>query len=300
MEKRQIPTDAELNAIVNYDATFPFILSIDDLDEYNKGFVNWHKQPTIEISIVYEGAVSVNVLENSRIVTAGDGFLIMPGYLHSIRPAEGYTAAKYYTLIFHPRILYGFRDSFFELTYYRPMVSANAPCYLFGGDEAWTGPLYEKLAWIRDNYSAVPQTRLAVQRLLQDAWMLLAGHLTQRSKQVTTPHNTKKILDLVGYIHAHHAERFSLSDMAKDVSMSRNECCRYFKKMMNMTITEYLTEHRLAQALALLETSNLSITEIAQRVGFCDASYFIKVFRQMTGVTPKAYARHQPGKREML
>ena len=47
MTKRQIPIDKEMNAIVELDNSFRFMLSLDDLSEYNKGFVNWHKQPTI-------------------------------------------------------------------------------------------------------------------------------------------------------------------------------------------------------------------------------------------------------------
>lgn len=50
--------------------------------------------------------------------------------------------------------------------------------------------------------------------------------------------------------------------------MSRNECCWYFKQMMNMTITEYLLEYRLSKAAELLETSGLSISEIAWKTGF--------------------------------
>ena len=47
----------------------------------------------------------------------------------------------------------------------------------------------------------------------------------------------------------------------------------------------------LSKAAALLETSGLSITEIAEQTGFCDVSYFIKMFRRKTGITPKAYAK---------
>ena len=70
-----------MNALVAYDDSFRFILSRDDLSEYNKGFVNWHKQPTIEISVICEGAVNVYVLEHEQTVAAGDGFFIMPGFL---------------------------------------------------------------------------------------------------------------------------------------------------------------------------------------------------------------------------
>lgn len=56
--------------------SFSFYSFTGDLSEYNKGFVNWHKQPTIEISRDREGAVNVYVLEHEQTVAAGDGFFI--------------------------------------------------------------------------------------------------------------------------------------------------------------------------------------------------------------------------------
>ena len=97
---------------------------------------------------------------------------------------------------------------------------------------------------------------------------------------------------LVSYLHGHYQERFSLTELAENASMSRNECCSYFKYMMNMTITAYLLEYRLTKAAALLESTDLSITEIAEQTGFCDVSYFIKMFRKKTGITPKAYSKN--------
>lgn len=100
---------------------------------------------------------------------------------------------------------------------------------------------------------------------------------------------------MVTWLHMHYQEKFSLTLLAQNMSMSRNECCRYFKHMMNMTITEYLLEYRLSKAAALLESSELSITEIAGQTGFCDVSYFIKMFRHKTGITPKAYTKKLKG-----
>jgi len=96
---------------------------------------------------------------------------------------------------------------------------------------------------------------------------------------------------MINYLHEHYQEKFSLTGLAEHMSTSRNECCRYFKKIMNMTITEYLLEYRLSKAAELL-SSNYNITEIAERTGFCDTSYFIKLFKQKTGMTPKAYQKN--------
>lgn len=295
MVNRQVPTDKEMNAVVEFDSSFRFMLSLDDLSEYNKGFVNWHKQPTIEISVVYDGAVNVYVLEKERTVPAGNGFFILPGFLHSIRPAPGYETAKYFTLIFHPEILYGFHGSYYEKAYYSPFLDKNVPLYLLCSDDVWTEEAFQKLRWIA-NHSAenTPAIRLKIQHVLQEVWALFAEKLPNENQETKTQH-TRKIFDLINYLNENYSEKFSLSELADSVSMSRNECCRYFKQMMNMTITEYLLEYRLSKAAELLETSGLSISEIAGKTGFCDVSYFIKKFKEKTGVTPSAYRNHRIG-----
>ncbi len=293
MNKRQIQIDQELNAIVEYDESFRLILSRDDLQEYYKGFVNWHKQPTIEISVIIEGAVNVYVLEHEQTLEEGDGFFIMPGFLHSIRPASGYEASKYFTLIFYPEILYGIHGSYYEKAFYYPIASCNIPFFAFRKCDTWTVEIFPKLKWIADNFSEnSPEFRLKTQHILQDIWTLFASNLPeQQINPSPAPHDNKKILNLITWLHTHYQEKFSLNALAENTSMSRNECCRYFKHMMNMTITEYLLEYRLSKAAALLESSGLNITEIAEQTGFCDVSYFIKMFRRKTGITPKAYTK---------
>ena len=292
--------DKEMNAVLDFDSSFRFTLSQDDLSEYNKGFVNWHKQPTIEISVVYEGAVDVYVPKQKKTVTAGDGFFILPGCLHSIRAATGYETAKYFTLIFHPEILYGFHGSYYDNAYYRPFTANSNQLFLFRSCDEWTDTLFPGLKWIADHCcerlglkqcsASPPALRLKIQHILQDVWAQFAEHLSKEATGTSSSH-TRKIYALTGFLHEHYAEKFSLTELAESVFMSRNECCRYFKQVMSMTMTEYLLEYRLSKAAELLETSGLSITEIAEKTGFCDVSYFIKKFREKTGITPKVYAK---------
>lgn len=299
MKQLQVPVDRDMNAIGELDASFRFTFSNDDLSEFRKGFVNWHKQPTIEISVVCEGAVDVYVMNRKKAVAAGDGFCVMPGCLHSICAAAQQKTAKYFTMVFHPEILYGYRGSYFEQAYYRPFADSGEPLLLFCRQEAWTETVFSKLQWIvahcAERWDVVPpvasppEIRLEIQHCLQHVWVEFAKHLPATGADGAVA-NTKKIYDFIGYLHAHYAEKFSLTALAESVFLSRNECCRYFKQTMHMTITEYLLEYRLSKAAELLETSGLSVTEIAERTGFCDVSYFIKMFRQKTGMTPKVYA----------
>ena len=66
-----------------------------------------------------------------------------------------------------------------------------------------------------------------------------------------------------------------------------------------MTISDYLLEYRLSKATTLLTSSEHNITEIAELTGFCDSSFFIKMFKKKTGVTPNAYRKDHKNKFDM-
>ncbi|NND81046.1 MAG: helix-turn-helix domain-containing protein [Gammaproteobacteria bacterium] len=81
----------------------------------------------------------------------------------------------------------------------------------------------------------------------------------------------------------------SMRKVAKLFGMSQRNFTRRFKQATDMTPVQYLQSRRLAAAKDLLQNSNLSIKEIAYRVGYVDVSYFTKIFKQYASVTPKEY-----------
>lgn len=133
--------------------------------------------------------------------------------------------------------------------------------------------------------------KLKIQRTLQDIWITFYDQILTLEHHNKVQKNTKKILDMISYIHEHYTEKFSLSDMAEHLTISRSECCRYFKKTMHITISEYLLEYRLTKAIQLLENSTMNITEIAHATGFCDVSYFIRRFQEKLKCSPQKYRK---------
>jgi len=81
----------------------------------------------------------------------------------------------------------------------------------------------------------------------------------------------------------------SMRNLANLFGMSQRNFTRRFRTATNMTPLQYLQQQRLHEAKELLKNSNLSITEIAYRVGYIDVSYFTKLFKQFTSTTPKQY-----------
>ena len=83
----------------------------------------------------------------------------------------------------------------------------------------------------------------------------------------------------------------SLGELAKKMYVSPATVTRRFKKETGQTIPEFLNRTRIRVAKLYMQENNMDLGEIAQAVGFCDASYFSKVFLRYAGMTPTAYLR---------
>jgi two-component system response regulator YesN len=93
----------------------------------------------------------------------------------------------------------------------------------------------------------------------------------------------------VGLIQHRYWEHFSLPALARQVGMSKYRLSHRFHEVLGVTFRDYLLSVRLERAKALLATGHVSITEVAQAVGFSDLPRFDKVFKRYTGLTPSAY-----------
>ena len=270
---------------------FPFFLSHDDLSNFARGFVNWHKQKEIEISYILEGSVRVCLLNEEHLLHTGDSFIILPDVLHSLQPVDD-APGRYFTLIFDPCLLTGFSGSFFEQQYYSPVVSSvkGYHCISGCGNIPLVNTIQEYLFFIYNHESGADnRTQLDIQRRLQDIWLLLIESVFLQSTSAAHKREDSRILSMLEYLRTHYAEKFSLDAMAEQHHVSRGECCRYFKKMMGMTITEFLLDYRLSKAAQWLTLTKRSITEIAHNAGFRSASNFSEEFKKKTGQTPSEY-----------
>ena len=104
----------------------------------------------------------------------------------------------------------------------------------------------------------------------------------------TESHHVAMIAQIVEYINNHLSEDLSLCVLAQEVSYSEYYICRIFKKVTNYTLTNYIVEKRISQAMYYL-SGDLPITKAAEKVGFNNYSYFYKTFKKYTGSSPAEY-----------
>lgn len=107
------------------------------------------------------------------------------------------------------------------------------------------------------------------------------------------PENTgdERINRLMQQMRDDLSARHSLDQLAEQVMMSRRTFTRAFHKATGMPVNEWLVRERLRQALELLESTHLSIEQVAEQAGFPSPLSFRTHFRKEMGVTPRDWRR---------
>ncbi len=86
-------------------------------------------------------------------------------------------------------------------------------------------------------------------------------------------------------------EQMSVSRLARSVKLSRTHFSRRFKAETGLSPSQYIRSIRIKRARELLETSSLSVKEIAALVGAGDESHFLRAFKKVHGLSPTEYRR---------
>lgn len=93
------------------------------------------------------------------------------------------------------------------------------------------------------------------------------------------------------FIHENYTQPITRSDIARYVNISEDYLTFCFRQELGTTPIKYLQRYRIHQAKKLLKETELSVTEIAMRVGFSDSGYFSRIFHRETGRSPEAFRR---------
>ena len=105
----------------------------------------------------------------------------------------------------------------------------------------------------------------------------------------TTSKNKELIKKAISFIAQNYANNITLDYVANEVHLNPAYFSTLFKKEVGYSFKEYLNMIRIEESKRLLTNSSYSIVDIAIAVGFEDQSYFSKVFKKYTGITPKQY-----------
>lgn len=95
------------------------------------------------------------------------------------------------------------------------------------------------------------------------------------------------IVRALRYIQQNVYKKLTLKEIARAIDLNPNYLSNRFKEEVGTSITDYIRTAKMEEAQRLLQDSLYSIVEIAEILGYCNASYFAKVYRQVYGHSPR-------------
>jgi AraC-like DNA-binding protein len=100
----------------------------------------------------------------------------------------------------------------------------------------------------------------------------------------------KFVNEFTSYVESNIAnDDLSVEDVCKNIGVSKVQLYRKVKALLGINVSDYILNSRLSKAKYMLQHENLTISEIAFKVGFSSPAYFSTVFKSKFGVTPKGF-----------
>jgi AraC-like DNA-binding protein len=136
---------------------------------------------------------------------------------------------------------------------------------------------------------------MRVHEELTRIWQILYGNLSAvpripiLNKEATQQIRIQKMLT---YIHRNYMHPITLASIASAAAIGKSEAARCFRRYMNDSPISYLLQYRIAQAKQQLQNPHKNVVQICMECGFQSPSYFSKVFRRETGMTPVQYRQY--------
>lgn len=291
MEKTQINIEENQKEIKKHgNYSFPVEVSIETIQSYEQGSFLWHWHPEIELTWIMSGAIEYHVNNQSYILTEGEGLFGNSNTLHSGYMKDG-QECTYLSITFHPRFLYGYENSILQTKYIDFITSNdNWPSLKLQKHVGWH---QEILGQIKTLYHLSAEKtadyELTVHIILMQIFGKLYHYFSSLPEKEQRPQkHLQRLKDIISFIQDNYSQDITLDDIAAHINICKSECCRFFKKHMNMTIFEYLLFLRVQNSLAFLKEGE-SITKAAGLVGFSSPAYYGQIFKRYMKCTPKEY-----------
>ncbi len=246
--------------------------------------VHWHDE--VEIIYVRKGPLTIEI--DGQQFTGDDSsvYIVSPGVLHMMSAPE--TPVDYFTFLF-PLEFISFQtkdaledEVFFPLRNhtrgFRPEVTnRNLLEKLI--------PILDELAEANGKIGTHRQIQVRI-RLLQMVDLLVEYDQFEEKIRRSSGELEKEILL---YIQNNYHEHIGLAELSDHFHLSEKYMSRFFSERFHMTFTQYVNYVRLRSARHLLESTDLSVTEIAMKSGYPNVSYFIRKFSEAVGEPPLRY-----------
>lgn len=274
---------------VQYDyADYPMYIRRGLLSAYPNyaAPVHWHDD--IELIAILSGEMQYNV--NGEVVSLkeNEGIVVNARQLH-FGFSEQQRECDFICVLLHPLLLC--TTAAFERDFVLPVLHSRDAAFIKLKKEIiWENEILEA---IKRMYSVKNEefAQIKVQILFLKIWARLCENVTHESRPELQNADLTILKNMIGFIQQNYTVKISLADIAASGAVGESKCCKLFAKYIGQTPNMYLTHYRLDKSTRLLKSTDMTITEIAQAVGFNSSSYYAEAFRKWSEKSPSEYRK---------
>ena len=243
--------------------------------------VHWHSD--VEFICIRKGSAFYQLNGSSVKLNAGEGIFVNSRQLHML--VMGDEDCQLDCIIFHPLIVCSSKH--IEEKYVYSVISNVAVPYLLLHESVpWERELLESLSLMYE-LSLKEDSELSMMCAVYKIWELLYKNIpgnASASGRYDDGFRTIKLM--IAYIQDNYKGTVTLNGLCRAGGVGRTACTKLFERYVNCTPIEYVRRYRISKSIELLRSTDLTVTEVAFETGFSGTSYFIKTFKEMTGITP--------------
>ena len=266
------------------------------MENYNIGM---HEQEFYEINIIARGN-GVHYINNNLVpAKEGDVFIIPPKVGHGYVGGQGFD-------VFHVILSDAFMNkyiadlqqlpSFFTLFGAEPLMrgKTSSPLHLTLSQETLKPTLNILVEISRyNNYSNYTECIVRNNLAIASIGLLCNAYTTSDPKPDFSFSEERALMESISYIHERYFKKITIDDLLQIAHMSRSVYIQKFKDICKMSPAAYINKTRIESASVMLANTSMSVSEIAYRAGFYDASHFIKSFEKFYKTSPIEYRKQK-------
>lgn len=276
---------------------FPFHCILIDKKKTPKTSICPHYHEYIEILYNLEGDCDVYINGRICVFRTGDLLIINSGESHDLLFERSCT--RYIVIKVLPEILYSSGQSVFEMKYTMPFLIENSENKrYFTKEEQSTAFIHDTVSgimqeWNRRDYGFELSIRSDILKIFLWVLRYWRDHNLDSLAQFDHPDELlRTIQKALEYISQNYS-RLTTSSVAQHCGLSYSYFSRVFKKVMHLSFSEYLNRYRIAKSEQLLCSTDMPISDVALAVGFSEASYFIRKFKEERNISPRQFRAKQ-------
>jgi AraC-like DNA-binding protein len=266
----------------------------------SRGGVRMNRHDYLEILYILQGEVKFQIQQ--RAVTARTGDLLVIGSTFFHRPLKAKTpSAKAVALYFKPEILRSGDGGGEGVEFLVPFMAEDGNfSHVVAADSGVPAEVFNFMKRIRCQLPALGgRERLTARTFLKTILILLVNHYSDLQLNLEAFDRRKdeirRLRPLFELIEQSLEHVITVKQAAACVHMSKSHFTRFFRRVTGQPFVTYLHHLRVAKAQTLLTTTDRTIAEIGQEVGFCDQSYFGLIFHKIAGRSPRQFRNESRG-----